>query len=84
MATVLAHDLFDEAGAFKVFPAGVVLHRPKKPATGAIPVFKVPMPAKPKIESGLKAPATKPSYGHVRISTYPKHLAGMDPAGFMT
>jgi hypothetical protein len=85
MATnVLSDKMFGPDGQFKVLPAGVVVGRPRKPATGPIPTFTVPMPSKPKIESGVKAPATKCAFGHVRISTYPKHLAGMDPAGFMT
>ena len=85
MATnVLSPQMFGPDGQFRVLPAGVVVGRPRKPATGPIPVFSVPMPSKPRIESGVKAPATKPSYGHVRISTYPKHLAGMDKRGFMT
>jgi hypothetical protein len=84
MATVSTSNLFGPDGNFKVFVAGVVMDRPKAPATKAIPMRSFRMPGMPKIESGLKAPATKPTYGHVRISKYPKHMAGMDPAGFMT
>jgi hypothetical protein len=83
MATVSTAHLLDEAGNFKVFPAGVVLHRPKAPPTGPIPLHKVRAPKSVKVESGVHAPPTKPTYGHVRISKYPGHFAGMDAAGFM-
>lgn len=84
MSAISAAGLLDEAGNFKVYPAGVVLDRPKAPATKAIPLIKVRAPKAVKVESGGRAPPTKPTYGHVRISKFPGHFAGMDAAGFMT
>lgn len=84
MSTVTTANLFAADGNFKVFVAGVVRDRPKMPATMAIAQHRVPMPSKPPVDSGVKAPATKCAFGHVRISTYPKHMAGYDAAGFMT
>lgn len=83
MSAVSTAHLLDEAGNFKVFPAGVVLDRPKAPPTGAIPLIKVRAPKRVPVESGVRAPATKPTYGHVRISKYPGHMGGLDAAGFM-
>ena len=84
MSAISTSNLFGPDGNFKVFVAGVVHHRAKTPATMAIPQHRVPMPSMPPVDSGLKAPATKCAFGHVRISTFPKHMAGMDSAGFMT
>lgn len=84
MSAISTSNLFGPDGNFKVFVAGVVNDRPKKPATREIPRHRVPMPSMPKIESGLRAPPTKPTYGHVRISKFPGHFAGMGAQGFMT
>lgn len=84
MSAVSTAHLLDEAGNFKVFPAGVVLDRPKAPPTGAIPLVRIRAPKAVKVESGVRAPPTKPTYGHVRISKFPGHFAGMDAKGFMT
>lgn len=84
MSAISTAGLLDEAGNFKVLPAGVVIGRPKPALTKAIPLVKVRAPKAVKVESGGRAAATKVPFGHVRISTYPKHMAGMDPAGFMT
>lgn len=67
----------------QAFVAGVV-HRGKLPATQAIKLYPMEAPKKVKVEGGGRAPPTRPVYGHVRISTFPKHLAGVDSAGFMT
>lgn len=84
MATVSNKAFLDADGDFKVFVAGAVLHRPKLPATMNVNLFKFRAPRSVPVESGVKAPATKPTYGHVRISKFPGHFAGMDAAGFMT
>ena len=84
MSTVSLRDVLDEDGGFKVFVAGVVGRPARMPATKSVAYHKFRAPARVPVESGVKAPATKPTYGHVRISTFPKHLAGMDAAGFMT
>ena len=84
MSTVSNRAMLDEDGNFKVFVAGVVLNRPKMPATMSVATHKFRAPKKVGVESGVKAPATKPTYGHVMISTFPKHLAGMDSMGFMS
>ena len=84
MATVSNRMMLDEAGNFKVFVAGVVRDRPRLPATMSVAQFKFRAPTRVPVESGAKAPATKPTYGHVRISKFPGHFAGMDKAGFMT
>lgn len=67
----------------KSFIAGVV-HRAKLPATQAIKLYPMSAPKKVEVESGVKAKATRPTFGMVRISTFPKHFAGMDTMGFMT
>ena len=64
--------------------AGVVQHRGKVPATTPIKMFPMPAPKMPQVESGVRAKATRPTFGQVRISTYPMHMAGMDKMGFMT
>lgn len=84
MSAISTSNLFGPDGNFKVFVAGVVHHRGKTPATTAIPQHRVPMPSMPSVGSGLKAPPTKPTYGHVRISKFPGHFAGMDKMLFMT
>ena len=84
MSTVSNRMMLDEAGNFKVFVAGVVLNRPKMPATMSVATHRYRAPARVPVESGVRAPATKPSYGHVRISKYAKDFAGMDRMGFMT
>ncbi len=84
MATVETSKLLDEAGNFKVFVAGVVRDRPKLPATMSVAQRKFAAPSRVPVESGVKASATKEPFGHVRISKYPQHFAGMDKAGFMT
>lgn len=84
MSTVSTANLLDEAGNFKVFVAGVVRDRPRLPATMNINIRKFPAPTRVPVESGAKAPATKPTYGHVMISKFPGHFAGMDHQGFMT
>lgn len=84
MATVSNRAMLDEDGNFKVFVAGAVVHRPKMPATMNVATHKFRAPARVPVESGVKAPATKPTYGHVRVSKYSKDFAGMDRAGFMT
>lgn len=84
MATVTLAKMLDETGNFKVHPAGVVGERPKMPATSAIPLHPLRAPAPVKVESGIHAAATKVPFGHVMISKYPKHFAGMDHAGFMS
>lgn len=84
MATVSNRAFLDEAGNFKVLVAGVVPHRGKLPATMNVNIHKFPAPTRVPVESGAKAPATKPTYGHVKISKFPGHFAGMDHQGFMT
>lgn len=64
--------------------AGVVQHRGSLPATRAIKMFPMSAPKMPPVEGGVRAKPTRPTFGHVKISTYPKHMAGMDKAGFMT
>jgi hypothetical protein len=84
MSTVETSKLLDEAGNFKVFVAGVVRDRPKLPATMSVNKRSFPAPSRVSVESGVKAPATKEPFGHVRISKFPDHFAGMDKMGFMT
>jgi hypothetical protein len=84
MSTVETSQLLDEAGNFKVLVAGVVVSRPKMPATMSVAQFKFPAPTRVPTESGVKASATKEPFGHVRISKFPGNFAGMDPQGFMT
>ena len=84
MSAISTAGLLDEAGNFKVLPAGVVIGRAKPAATHAIPLVKVRAPKAVKVESGVRAPPTKPVYGHVRISKFPGGFAGMDRMGFMT
>lgn len=84
MSTVSNSMMLDEAGNFKVFVAGVVLNRPKLPATMSVATHRFRAPARVPVESGVRAPATKPCYGNVMISTFPKHFAGEDKMGFMT
>ena len=67
----------------KAFVAGIV-HSAKMPATRAVKLFPMSAPKMPPTEGGVRAKPTRPTFGHVRISTYPKHFAGMDPAGFMS
>jgi len=66
----------------KSFIAGVV-HRAKLPKTQAVKQFPMREPKMPPVEGGVRAKPTRPTFGHVRISTYPKHFAGMDAMGFM-
>lgn len=84
MSTVSNRTFLDEAGNFKVLVAGVTPHRAKLPATMNVNIHNFRAPSRVPVESGVKAPATKPTYGHVRISKFPGHFAGMDAAGFMT
>lgn len=84
MATVSNREMLDEDGSFKVFVAGATLGRPKLPATMSVATHKFRAPKAVPVESGVKAPATKPTYGHVRISKYSKDFAGMDRMGFMS
>jgi len=84
MSAVSNRMMLDETGNFKVFVAGVVLNRPKLPATMSVTKHGFRAPARVPVEAGAKSPATKPTYGHVRISKFPGHFAGMDPMGFMT
>jgi hypothetical protein len=84
MSTVSNRAFLDEDGNFKVFVAGVVMDRPKMPATMSVSTHKFAAPTRVPVESGAKAPATKPTYGHVRVSKFPGHFAGMDSKGFMT
>jgi hypothetical protein len=67
----------------KAFVAGIV-HRAKMPATQAIKLYPMSAPKRVEVVSGVKAKATRPTYGMVRISTFPKDFAGMDKMGFMT
>lgn len=71
------------AGMQKSFVAGIV-RRAKLPATQAIKLFPMSTPKVVPVEGGVRAKPTRPTFGHVRISTYPKHFAGMDAMGFMT
>lgn len=74
--SVVADKFFNEDDFQKVYVAGAVLDRPKLPATRAIPQTHMAPPKRVKVESGVKPPATKPTYGHVRVLGYPKALAG--------
>lgn len=65
------------------FVAGIV-ERAKMPATRAVKLYPMSAPKVVRVESGMKASATRPTYGMVRVATYPKHFAGMDSAGYMT
>lgn len=67
----------------QAFVAGVV-HRAEPPVTKAIKLYPMAAPKPVKVEAGAHAPPTRPVYGHVRISTFPNHFAGMDKRGFMT
>ena len=66
----------------KVRIAGVV-ERSKPPATKAIKMYPMASPKPVPVMGGVRAKPTRPTFGHVRISTYPKHMAGMDAGGFM-
>lgn len=83
MTTVSNTKFLMESGAQKVFVAGVVKHRPSLPATMSVTQHKFRAPSKVPTVSGMKSPATKVPFGHVRISTFPKHFAGEDAMGFM-
>jgi hypothetical protein len=67
----------------KAFIAGVV-GRAKVPATKAVKMYPMAAPKPVPVVGGVRAKPTRPTYGHVRISTYPKHFAGLDAMGFMT
>lgn len=84
MATLRNDEFLTEDGEFKVFVAGVVRDRPKLPATMSVSTHKFAAPKRVSVESGVKAPATKPCFGNVMISKFPGHFAGMDSKGFMT
>ena len=84
MSTVTLGSFLDSAGLPKVFVAGMVVRPNLKPATTAIPQSQLIKPEPVMVKSGLKASPTKEPFGHVRISTYKKGMAGMDSMGFMT
>ena len=65
------------------FVAGIV-RRAKLPETMQIKQRPFPRPEMPRVVGGVRACPTKPTFGMVRVSKFPKHFAGMDSAGFMT
>lgn len=84
MATVRADSFMTSAGFPKVFVAGMVVRPTLTPATKAIPQTHLMKPGAVMVKGGMKSSATKEPFGHVRISTYKKGMAGMCCMGFMT
>ena len=84
MSTVRLDSFLASAGLPKVFVAGNVVRPTLTPATRQIPLSHLIAPGPVMVKGGLKACATKEPFGHVRISTFKKGMAGMDAMGFMT
>lgn len=84
MSTVTLNSFLDSGGLPKVFVAGMVVRPSNTPATKAIPLSHLIKPEAVMVKGGLKASPTKEPFGHVRVSTYKKGMAGMDAMGFMT
>ena len=84
MSTVTLNSFLDSGGLPKVFVAGQVVRPTHTPATKEVPLSRLIAPGSVMVKSGMKASATKEPFGHVRISTYKKGMAGMDAMGFMS
>jgi hypothetical protein len=84
MATVTLDTFMTSAGLPKVFVAGMVVRPTLSPSTKAIPQTRLISPGPVMVKGGMKSSATKEPFGHVRVSTYKKGMAGMDAMGFMT
>ncbi len=84
MSTVTLNSFLDSGGLPKVFVAGMVVRPTHMPATKEVPLSRLIKPEAVMVKSGMKSSATKEPFGHVRVSTYKKGMAGMDAMGFMT